>query len=294
MKRLSGLFTAAITPFKENRLHSEALVELIGVQKRAGVDGLVALGTTAETATLSEKEREKILEIVQREKEELALIVNVGAPSTQATIDNCEKAAIYGADAVMAICPYYIKPTQEGLLRHYEAIARQSPLPLILYNVPSRTLTEIQLETLTRLIEIPNIIGIKESGSFLHSVDTLMLIQERRKEFLFYVGEDKHAHALLALGANGLISGGANVFPELFVSLIQKHLDQDYEGANALFKQLYPLLRALSIETNPIAVKAAMNLLGMPGGIPRLPLTEISKENLKKVEEALEGAMAER
>lgn len=285
----SGLYTALITPFKEEKLDEEGLRQNIRTQRASGVDGLVLLGTTGEVATLTEKEKEQILLIGREEAGELPLIVGTGANCTQTTIENTQKAAEYGADSALVIAPYYNKPTQEGLYLHFKAISENSPIDLIIYNIPGRTAVNIEIETLKRISELPNVVGVKESSGNLGQVSEIVSqIKRDSPNFSLLAGDDSLTLPIMSMGGDGAISGMCNLVPKKMQELVTACLDHDFTYARKVHYELLPLFKAASLETNPIPLKAAMALCGLPAGEPRLPLSPLSSANLEKLKETLE------
>lgn len=287
----SGVYTALITPFDfKGELDEPGLRALIRRQIDSAIDGLLALGTTAETQTLQYEEQKRILSIFQEEKQHLPLMVGCGSSSTLQTIKNIELASAMGATSALIITPYYNKPTQEGLYCHYASISQNSSLPIVLYHNPSRTGVHLSIETLKRLLELPNIIGIKESsGNLSYSANIFAAFKKLRPEFTLICGDDLLALPLLAIGAEGVISGGANLIPVQITSLVRMIKCGDLEEARALNFRLFPLFQALTLESNPIPLKAALKMCQLPGGDPRLPLTPLSFSFLPELEDALQN-----
>ncbi|NGX55093.1 MAG: 4-hydroxy-tetrahydrodipicolinate synthase [Chlamydiae bacterium] len=285
----SGLYTALITPFKEEQLDEEGLRQNIRAQRASGVDGIVLLGTTGEVATLTEDEKEQILLIGREEAGDLPLIVGTGDNCTQTTIENTQRAAEYGADSALVIAPYYNKPTQEGLYRHFKAISENSPIDLIIYNIPGRTAVNIEIQTLKRVAALPHVVGVKESSGDLGQVsDIVSQIKRDSPNFSLLAGDDSLTLPIMAMGGDGVISGMCNLVPKKMQELVTACLDHDFTYARRVHYELLPLFKAASFETNPIPLKAAMALCGLPAGEPRLPLCPLSSANLEKLKETLE------
>lgn len=270
----SGLYTPLITPFVHNKLDLEGLKKNIQRQKEAKVAGIVALATTSETPTLTEEEKESILQICQ--DSQMPLIIGCSHSSTEALIQKLPDYKM--ADALLISPPTYNKPTQEGLYQHFAKISEKTSLPIILYNIPSRTSVNIEPTTIGRLVKIANIIGIKECN-ILQAVEVI------QTNIPLLAGDDAWILPLIALGARGAIAAAANVVPYELNTLVQAALHQDFEKARALHSKLFPLFQAGSWESNPIPYKAAMNLMGLPAGEPRLPLLPFS--DLPKLEKVL-------
>lgn len=282
----SGLYTPLITPFKDEKLDEEGLVSLIHFQRESGVEGLVVLGTTGEFTALSLEEKRQILKIVKKESHGLKIIVGTGSPSVQETIDNTSRAAEEGADGVLVISPYYSKPTQEGIFRYYESVSQASPLPIFAYNNPSRTGVNIETATLKRIASLPQIVGCKDSsGKLSQLVEVMNQIKPRFPYFTVLAGEDSLLFPLLTMGAEGAIASSANLVPKQIHALVQACLQKNIPQARQMYYDLFPLFEALSIETNPIPLKYAMHLCGLPAGNPRLPLTPLSSSHHSRIQE---------
>lgn len=284
---IKGLFTAIITPFdKEGGLDEEGLRSNIDFQIEQGVDGIVPVGTTGESATLSEEEHKKVVEIsVDQVNDRVLVLAGTGSNNTSEAIDYTKHAKDVGADAALMITPYYNKPTQEGIYQHYKKVAEEVDIPIILYTVPSRTMVNIEPETTKRLFEIPNIVGIKDASGNLSQVSReIMLCGD---DFAVLSGEDSLNLPLISLGGKGAISVASNIVPREMGDLVRSALDGNFERARELHYKLYPLCKILFIETNPGPVKAAMNMIGLSAGDPRLPLVPVRKESEEKIRNVL-------
>ncbi|CAN5250370.1 4-hydroxy-tetrahydrodipicolinate synthase [soil metagenome] len=286
----SGALTALITPFRAGELDVEALEGMVEHEIRQGIHGLVPCGTTGETPTLSEKEDRTVIETVVRVANgRVPVVAGTGSNSTESAIKYTKMAEDAGADGSLQVAPYYNKPTQEGLYRHFSEIAGNTGLPLILYNIPGRTSVSISAETTARLAETPNIVGTKDAT---HSMD--MISDLRRMcgtEFSILSGDDSLTLPIMALGGNGVISVAANVAPGAMSDLVTALRSADaaeIDRGRALHYELLPLFRALFLETNPIPIKTAAALIGLCSDEMRLPLAPLSGENLAKMEEVLE------
>lgn len=286
----SGALTALITPFRDGEVDVEALEAMVEHEIRQGIHGLVPCGTTGETPTLSEKEDRTVIETVVRVANgRVPVVAGTGSNSTESAIKYTKMAEDAGADGSLQVAPYYNKPTQEGLFRHFSEISKNTDLPLILYNIPGRTSVTISAETTARLAEIPNVVGTKEAT---HSMD--MVSDLRRmcgSEFSILSGDDSLTLPIMALGGNGVISVAANVAPGAMsdlVTALRSHDAAEIDRGRALHYELLPLFRALFLETNPIPVKSAASLIGLCSDEMRLPLAPLSGENLAKMEEVLE------
>ncbi len=264
----SGTITALVTPFKEGRLDEDGLRKNIRFQIEEGIDGLLVLGTTGEGATLSPEEQKKVIEIAAQEKK-VPLLVNAGDLSTSRAIEKAKEGERLGADGLLIIAPYYNRPSQEGIALHFEAIAKETELPIILYNHPKRTGVEISLETLKRLARRENIIGIKDASG---SIPYAAAIRNTLPEFFLFAGDDLMSLPLLSIGASGLISIVSNLMPREMGNMVR---NQDH----GLYRELFPFMEGAQIETNPVPIKAMMELANHPAGAPRLPLAPLSPEN---------------
>jgi 4-hydroxy-tetrahydrodipicolinate synthase len=284
----SGAFTALITPFKNGEVDVEALEGLVEFQIRQGINGLVPCGTTGETPALSESEDRLVVETVVRVAEgRVHVVAGTGSNSTDMAIKYTKMAEKAGADGSLQVAPYYNKPTQEGLFRHFAAIAENTSLPLILYNIPGRTSVTISPETMARLAEIPNIVGVKDSTLSMNMVsDVKHLCGE---DFDILSGDDPMTLPLMALGGTGVISVASNVAPAAVSDMAEALNSGDWYRGSELHYELLPLFRALFLETNPMPVKAAASLLGLCSDEMRLPLVPMSGENLRKLQEVMEN-----
>lgn len=275
--RLRGLGTALITPFMlDESIDYGAIRNLIGMQLNAGTDFLVILGTTAETPTLSLAEEERIISTVVNEVAgKIPIIVGIGGNGTSRVIEKLQQMDLTGIDAILSVCPYYNKPSQEGLYQHFYAISKASLLPVILYNVPARTSVNMLPETTLRLAhDCPNIIGIKEASGIVSQAD--LIIKQRPNGFLVYSGDDAIAYPLVAMGADGVVSVIGNAYPTDFAKMIHAALAGDLSAALPIhhkFKDVYPLLFK---EGNPAGIKCLMTLMGLIQEQLRLPLVPVS------------------
>lgn len=291
MKKLRGVFTAMVTPFDDQgNLDEEGLYQNLMHQLEGGVDGLVPLGTTGEAPTLSREEQERVVNIVIKEaKGKLPIIVGTGSYSTKTTIENTLKAEEMGADYALIVSPYYNKPTQEGLYRHFTTIANATSLPIIVYNIQGRTGQNIQTDTLKRIADHPRIVGVKEaSGSIAQIGEVIEMIVHQRPDFCVLSGDDANTLPLMALGGHGIISVISNLVPKQVKALVQAIERGDYDLAREMHYQMMPLVRGAFLETNPMPIKAAMSFCGMAAGECRLPLCDLSAENQKKLHAILQ------
>ena len=281
-----GCCTALITPFSEDGIDYARLGALLDRQAEAGVAAVVIAGTTGENATLEDAEYAQLLPYcVQRIHGAMKVIAGIGGNHTLHCMEKAVLAEQAGADALLMSTPYYNKSTQRGLAAHFSYVADRSALPLILYNVPSRTGIGIEAETYRILSEHPNINGVKEASGNISLAARIMA--ECGDELNVWSGNDDQTVPMMALGAKGVVSVASNVVPEVTVRLCEHCEQQDYSAAAALFAQYEPLCRALFAETNPIPVKAAMQMLGLDSGTLRLPLVELAPEHRSALEECL-------
>ena len=273
----TGVCTALVTPFLENRLNTPMLRQLIRRQELAGTDALVICGTTGESAALTDAEKLELFR-VSREAipEGLPFIAGTGSNNTSHAVALSQAAQELGADALLVVSPYYNKATEDGLYRHYRHIAQAVSIPVILYNVPSRTGLDIPVSVYKKLAEIPNIVGVKEASSDIRKIAKIR--QQCPRDFSIWCGNDDLAVPALSLGAAGLISVVSNVEPELTQAMVKAALDGDFDTASDLQCRLLPLMQALFREVNPVPVKEALKLIGLDCGSCRLPLGEAGPE----------------
>jgi 4-hydroxy-tetrahydrodipicolinate synthase len=286
---IKGLYTALITPFlPDGSLDKEGLEELIHFQIEGGVDGLVLLGTTGEAPTLEEHERIQIMETgVRLAKGKVKLCFGVGSYSTKTTIQNAKLAKKIGADSLLIVTPYYNRPPQEGIFRHFEAVCNEVDLPICVYNIASRTGQNIEPATLARIAELPNICSVKESsGNLLQMSDIIQRICLNKPDFSIVSGDDSFTLPLMAIGGHGLISVIGNLTPSHMKQLIEAAKD-DIQKAQKINHQLKPLISASTLDTNPIAIKRMCALSNLPAGLCRLPLSPLSSENEQKMKKIL-------
>ncbi len=285
---IKGLFTAIITPFDEKEnLDEEGLRKNIEFQLENKVDGILPVGTTGESATLSEEEHKKVVEIAIDQVNGRALILaGTGSNNTAEAVDYTKHAKDVGADAALMISPYYNKPTQEGVYQHYKKVAESVDIPIILYTVPSRTMVNIEPETTKRLSEIPNIVGIKDASGNLNQVSKEVMLCG--KDFSVISGDDSINLPIISLGGKGAISVVSNIAPRKMGDLVREALNGNFDKARKLHYELYPLSKILFIETNPAPAKAAMNMMGLAAGNPRLPLVPVRKDSEEKIRKVLE------
>ena len=281
-----GSCTAIITPFTEHGIDYERLRRNLDFQYENGTSALVVCGTTGENATLTNDEQQELVRAAIRDNAgRMKLIVGVGSNNTLTALRRAEGAKAAGADAILMVTPYYNKSTQKGLVEHFSYVADRVDIPMILYNVPSRTGIGLKAETCKTLSEHPNIVGIKEaSGDIALGAKIRSLCGD---ELYIWSGNDDCTVPLMSLGALGVISVASNIVPGAVAKLCALCLNGSFEDASSLYARYAALISALFIETNPIPVKAAMQLMDMDSGILRLPLVEISAENRTKLSAAM-------
>ena len=273
---LKGCFTALVTPFKGGSLDEAALKALVERQISGGVAGLVPCGTTGESATLTHQEHKRVIELViETAGGRVPVIAGTGSNSTDETVMLTRHAEGAGADAALLISPYYNKPTQDGLFEHYSKVAKETDIPLILYNVPGRTALNMTAETVARLSRIKSIKGIKEATGSLEQVTEV--IERSIEGFIVLSGDDFITYPLLAIGGQGVISVTSNVMPREVSAMCNLHFEGKAEEALALHYKLQPLNRAMFLETNPIPVKTALAMMGVLTEEFRLPLTPLGE-----------------
>jgi len=273
-----GAGVAIVTPFTDDGVNYEKLEELIEFQIKEGIDSIIICGTTGEASTMPDEEHKAVIKFaVEKVKGRVPVIAGAGSNDTRHAIELSQYAESVGADGILSVTPYYNKTTQRGLYEHFKAIAESIKIPVIIYNVPSRTNLNINPETLKNLSEIENIVGIKECN-FSQVGEVINLCGE---DFAVYSGEDANTLPVLAFGGKGVISVMANIIPKDTHDMVMKFLNGDIEGSRKIQLKTLSLIKALFIEVNPIPVKTAMNLLGMNVGKCRLPLVEMSEKNVE-------------
>ncbi|MDE2293290.1 MAG: 4-hydroxy-tetrahydrodipicolinate synthase [Elusimicrobia bacterium] len=271
--RLAGSITALITPFKGRALDEAALQGLIRFQLANGTSGLVPCGSTGEAATLHGDEYRRVIELtVRAAKGRAPVIAGVGSNDTEKAVHLAQEAAAVGADALLVLVPYYNKPTQEGLFRHFEVVSKATRLPVVAYNIPGRTGVNMAPATLARVARARrNVIAVKEASGSLDQVsETLRLCPPG---FTVLSGDDSLTVPMMSVGASGVISVVSNVLPRETSRMVAAAARGDFRTAGALHRRLFPVMKALFVETNPIPVKAAAELMGLGSGKTRLPLT---------------------
>jgi 4-hydroxy-tetrahydrodipicolinate synthase len=284
-----GVYTALITPFtEEGSVDTDALRELVANQIDAGVAGLVPMGTTGESPTVTHAENIEVVRLVVDEAGgRVPVIAGTGSNSTQEAIDMTKLAKDIGADASLQVTPYYNKPSQEGLYRHFTAIADAADLPIVVYNIQGRTGRNVENETMLRLAEHPRIVAVKEASGDLNQI--MDLVAAKPDDFVVLSGDDNLALPITLLGGRGVVSVASNLIPERMAEMIRLARDGNVKKSVALHYELLPLFRALFFDTNPIPVKYAMSLLGRATETYRLPLCAPSDS----VKERIRGVLKE-
>ncbi len=284
--KLAGCITALVTPFRDGGIDFDSLSRLVEAQIASGVVGLVPCGSTGEAATLSHAEHvEVIRHVVNQVGGRAKVIAGTGSNSTAEAIALTRAAKEAGADAALLITPYYNKPTQEGLFQHYRAVTEATRFPIILYNIPGRTACKLEAETIRRLCELPEVVGIKDSTGSLDDVQEVLRLCGDRLHV--YSGDDSLTLPILAVGGHGVISVASNVVPARCVELVQAAFAGNWHGAREIHFRLLPLMRALFWETNPIPVKAALAMMGLCRNELRLPLVPLSPHLRPRLREVL-------
>jgi 4-hydroxy-tetrahydrodipicolinate synthase len=282
----TGVITALVTPLRNGGLDEEALRKLVDEQIAAGIDGLVPVGTTGESPTLDHEEHLRVIKVVvEQVRKRVPVIAGTGGNSTREAIELSREAKSLGADGMLQVTPYYNKPTQDGLYRHFKAIVEAAPLPTVLYNVPGRTACDLLPDTVARLCELPQIVAIKEAtGNLQRASQILTKVGDR---LVVLSGDDATAFPLFAVGARGVISVVSNVAPAEFSAMWDAFAAGKWIEARNLHNRLFPLLEGLFVETNPIPVKAALAMMGKIADEIRPPLYPLSGANREKVRKIL-------
>ncbi len=300
MIQLRGVYTALVTPMKENGdVNYEAFRDLVRFQIEGGVHGLLPLGTTGETPTLFRDEQDKLIKIAIEEVQgKLPVIVGTGSNSTHHTIENTKRAKDLGADAVLVVTPYYNKPNDAGVLAHFNAVAEAVDIPIVIYNIASRTGKNITPGLMKKIVQIPNIAGVKESSGDINQIgdminEVVMPLRAEGRIFSFLSGDDSFTLPLCAMGGDGIISVVSNLVPARVAALCRACLSGNYEEARKLHYGLLPLFKGAFFDTNPIPIKTAMNWAGLNAGALRLPMVPLAKELEEPLRKALEAAKIE-
>ena len=289
-EQLTGAFTALITPMRDGAIDTAALRELVEFQIEHGIDGLVPCGTTGESATMTEEEHRLVIEtVIEQVSGRVPVIAGTGTNNTQLTIERTRHAAHGGATAALLVVPYYNKPTQEGLIAHYTAIAEATDLPLVLYNVPGRTGITMNPTTTITLSEISTIAAIKEAAGSLDIVTEL--VNETREDFIVLSGDDSLTLPMMSVGARGVISVLSNILPAEVTRMVHLANTGEFAAARQQHLALFDVMRAMFTGNNPTAVKTAAELLGLCSSEVRLPLTRLNDAQFGAVERAVQPWM---
>lgn len=288
MKKIlfKGCGTAIATPFNEQGVDLKEFAKLIEEQIKQEVDAIIVCGTTGESATMTEEERIKTIECaVKTSNGRVPIIAGTGSNNTKAVIEMNKKVEKLGVDGLLIVTPYYNKTTQKGLIEHYKAIAQNTTLPIILYNVPSRTGVNIMPQTCLELSKIENIVAIKEASGNISQIAEIANLC--RENLSIYSGNDDQIVPILSLGGKGVISVLSNIKPKYTHEICENFFKGNIKEATQMQLDVIPLIKALFSEVNPIPVKAALNMIGYNFGIPRLPLIEMSEEGKEKLRKTL-------
>jgi len=299
MNIFKGAFTALITPMNsDGSVDYEGFRKNVKFQLEQGIDGLVPLGTTAETPTLDERpgqEEDKLIEIVfeevrafeKKSGKKIPVILGAGSNNTRDAVMYCERAKKAGADAALVVTPYYNKPSKEGIFRHFEAVSKVG-IPIIVYNIAGRTGLNIPTDLLARIAELPNIAGVKEaSGSVAQMMEVIGQVKAKKPDFAVLSGDDGLTLPLIAAGGDGIISVASNMIPALMHELAAAGLSGDFAKAREIHYRLAPFFKAEFCDGNPSSIKYAMNVKGMAAGALRLPLVEVNDAAKKQIEQAI-------
>jgi 4-hydroxy-tetrahydrodipicolinate synthase len=286
LSSLSGCYTALITPFRDDQIDEAALRALVRRQIAGGISGLVPCGTTGEAPALSPSEWDRVVSVVvETAGGRVPVLAGTGSNNLVTVIERTRRARALGADGALVVTPYYNRPTQDGLYRHFAAITEAVELPLVLYNVPGRTGVNLLPETVVRLADMPSVVGIKEASGSLDQAS--QIVREANRDFVVLSGDDSLTLPMMGVGATGVISVVSNIAPQAVSALTAACLAGDFEGGRALHLALFDLCRAMFVETNPTPVKAASALLGYCSPEVRLPLAPLSEAAQRRVESAL-------
>ena len=287
-----GSNVALVTPFKDNKLDEETYIKLIHFHIENGTNGLVPAGTTGESPTLSHQEHEKVIELcVKESNQKLPVFAGTGSNSTEEAISLTRHAEKIGANGALIVTPYYNKPTQEGLYQHYKAINDKCGIPIIIYNIPGRSVIDMSVDTMAKLFELKNIIGVKDATGDLKRVE--QTLKKMGKDFLQLTGNDDNALEFNKRGGEGAISVTANIAPKLcsdFQKFSKSKNDNEIKEAERLNEILKPVHQAMFVESNPSPVKYAAKLLGLCDDKVRLPLVEVTDSNKEIIKKALQSA----
>ncbi|MDP2983865.1 MAG: 4-hydroxy-tetrahydrodipicolinate synthase [Candidatus Latescibacter sp.] len=274
MLKLEGSFTAMVTPFRNGQIDEAKIREMVEFQIKNGTAGLVPCGTTGESPTLTHEEHRRVIEIVIDQAGSRTLVIaGTGSNNTSEAISLTEHAMKMGADAALLITPYYNRPSQPGLIKHYTTVAKHCSIPLIIYNCPGRTAVNTTADTIVELAAVPNILGVKEASGNMDQICEIIL--RTPDNFFVLSGDDSMTIPMMAVGAKGVISVISNILPRKMADMVESALKNDFKSARDIHNEMFLLMRALmKVETNPSPIKTAMNILGLEMGPVRLPLVE--------------------
>ena len=286
MKKFTGVGVALVTPFNEDKsVDFKGLENLVNHTINIGVDYLVVLGTTGESATCTLEEKQQVLaKVLEVNAGRKPIVFGIGSNNTAEAVTTFDKFDLSGVDAILSASPFYNKPTQEGIFQHYSAIADKSPLPIILYNVPGRTASNVTAETTLRLAQHNNIIAIKEASGDLEQC--MKIAKDKPSDFMLISGDDLLTTSMISFGCEGVISVLANTY-EKFPTLVHKALDNDFKGASALLFDFIEINNLMYTEANPVGVKAGLEILGVCGREVRLPLLKASEGLMSELKELM-------
>lgn len=289
--KLEGTTVAMVTPFtREDTVDEEGMRENMNYLLERGVNGLLAAGTTGESATITHQEQKKMIDILVDEmKGKVACVAGAGSNSSSEALDLVKYAENAGADYALVITPYYNKPQPHGLYEHYKMLNESTDIPIIVYNVPSRTGTDIDVETIGKVAQLDNIVALKEANPDMDKVSQIIhkLDQVGVDDFLVLSGNDNLTLPMISQGCKGVISVVGNVDPARMSEMVKKALEGDFIGAKDLHYELYDLMKVLFVESNPVPAKTALNMMGRPSGHVRMPLAPLKTENQEKLKKVL-------
>jgi len=284
----TGSIVAIVTPFKDGKFDQGSLKQLIEFQIKNGMAGILSCGCTGEPATLSMDEHKKVIDYtIEIVNGRVPVLAGTGSNNTEESIELTEYAQKAGASGALIITPYYNKPTPSGLYEHYKKIAERVPIPIILYNVPSRTGISILPETVAKLAELKNVVGIKEASGSVDQVSEILRICP--EDFVVLSGDDSLTLPIMSVGGQGVISVAANIIPDRVSEMVNSALSGNWEKARKIHLDIFPIFKILFIETNPIPVKSVLGLMGMIVPEWRLPLTPPLPESLEKIKQVLKN-----
>lgn len=296
MIKLRGAFTALVTPMHEDEsVDYEGFRSLVKNQCEGGIDGILPLGTTAETPTLTEDEEDELIKIAfdevhayeKKSGRKVNIVLGAGSNCTRDAVRYCERAKKAGADAALVVTPYYNKPSSEGIFKHFEACSKVG-IPIVVYNIQGRTGKNIDTPTLERIADLPNIIAVKEaSGNINQMMDVIAKVKSKHPDFSVISGDDGLTLPLLACGGDGVFSVVSNLTPELIVKMVHSYFENDTESARALHYRLLPFFKAAFVDGNPTSIKYALSFKGIMKPCVRLPLVEVTDSAKKIIENAI-------